>query len=100
MARKEAIESRTLASTERSLIMLRESEQVGVATAQELAAQREQLERSSRNLDAINATLRTTQRNIDGIKSVFASFKNYLTGPKESKDPVAARSIGKLLFLL
>jgi len=90
-AKKDIVESRTLASTERSLAMLRESEQVGIATAQDLALQREKLENTSRNLDTINATLRTTQKNIDGIKSVFSSIKNYWTSPKENKDIPAAR---------
>lgn len=95
--RRKEIEERTLLSTERSIGLLRESEEVGIATAEELQKQREQLERTERSLDNINTTLRFTQKNIDGIKSVFGSLKNYLTKKSEqppvvggSKDPTIA----------
>lgn len=87
LQRKKEIEERTLSSTERSLGLLRESEQVGIATAEELQKQREQLERTEKSLDNINTTLRFTQKNIDGIKSVFSSIKNYL-GKKSEQNPV------------
>ncbi|KAK6620962.1 hypothetical protein RUM43_011261 [Polyplax serrata] len=89
LERKKAIENETLESTERSLYLLRESEETGIATAEELQRQREQLERADRNLDTINSALRTTQRKIDGIKSVFGSFKNYLT---RKSDPLGGTS--------
>ena len=93
LLKKKEIEERTLSSTERSLGLLRESEQVGIATAEELQKQREQLERTEKSLDNINSTLRFTQKNIDGIKSVFSSIKNYLSKKSEqnavggSKEP-------------
>lgn len=80
--RKKEIEERTLASSHRSLGLLHETEQVGVATAEELAKQREQLENTSKQLDDINSTLRFSQKHLNGLKSVFGGLKNYLSGQK------------------
>ncbi|XP_034945355.1 synaptosomal-associated protein 29 [Chelonus insularis] len=77
--RKKAIEERTIQSSERSISLLRDSEQIGAATAEELIRQREQLERTEKRLDDINSTLRFSQKQIQGIKSVFGSLKNYLS---------------------
>ncbi|XP_046385678.1 synaptosomal-associated protein 29 [Ischnura elegans] len=98
LERKKMIEERTIQSSQRSIGILRESEQIGVATAEELVKQREQLERTERRLDDINSTLRTSQKHIQSIKSVFGSLKNYLSGrpnevprsqdmPRESSRP-------------
>ncbi|KAK0086901.1 hypothetical protein PV325_002240 [Microctonus aethiopoides] len=78
--RTKAIEQRTVQSSERSISLLRDSEQIGAATAEELIRQREQLERTEKRLDDINSTLRFSQKHIQGIKSVFGSLKNYLSG--------------------
>ncbi|KOC62365.1 Synaptosomal-associated protein 29 [Habropoda laboriosa] len=80
LQRKKEIEQRTIQSSERSISLLRDSEQIGAATAEELSRQREQLERTEKRLDDINSTLRFSQKHIQGIKSVFGSFKNYLSG--------------------
>ncbi|XP_059622675.1 synaptosomal-associated protein 29 [Phlebotomus argentipes] len=81
--RRREIEDRTLLSSERSLGLLYETEQVGMATAEELARQREQLENTSKQLDDINSTLRFSQRHLTGLKSVFGGLKNYLTRQRE-----------------
>lgn len=78
--RRKEIEERTIQSSERSISLLRDSEQIGAATAEELIRQREQLERTEKRLDDINSTLRFSQKHIQGIKSVFGSLKNYLSG--------------------
>lgn len=78
--RKKEIEERTIQSSKRSISLLRDSEQIGAATAEELIRQREQLERTEKRLDDINSTLRFSQKHIQGIKSVFGSLKNYLSG--------------------
>lgn len=80
LQRKKEIEERTIQSSERSVSLLRDSEQIGVATAEELIRQREQLQRTEKRLDDINNTLRFSQKHIQGIKSVFGSLKNYLSG--------------------
>jgi len=90
--RKKEIEERTLASSHRSLGLLHETEQVGVATAEELARQREQLENTSKQLDDINSTLRFSQKHLNGLKSVFGGLKNYLSGQKNMEPPQARSS--------
>lgn len=79
---KSAVENRMLESSKNSLRLLNETEQVGMATAQELAKQREQLENTNKQLDQINSTLRSSQKHINGLKSVFGGLKNYLTGQR------------------
>lgn len=85
--RRANIENRTLASTNRSLGLLHETEQVGVATAEELAKQREQLENTNKQLDDINTTLRFSQKHLNGLKSVFGGLKNYLSGQRDQEPP-------------
>ncbi|KAB0791299.1 hypothetical protein PPYR_03099 [Photinus pyralis] len=90
--RKQEIEDRTIKSTERSISLLRDSEQVGIATAEELMRQREQLERTDKRLDEINQTLRFSQKHINGIKSVFSSLKSYISGRNDSSPSISTGS--------
>lgn len=78
------VEDRTLQSSKNCLGMLYESEKVGIETAEELVKQREQLSNTEARLDDINSSLKDTQKNINGIKSVFSSFKNWWTTPKQT----------------
>jgi len=78
--RRREIEDRTLQSSERGLGLLYESEKVGLATAEELTRQKEQLARTEERLDDINSTLRNSEKHIQGIKSVFGSIRNYFSG--------------------
>lgn len=78
LMKKREIEENTLESSNRSLGLLFESEKVGVATAEELGRQKEQLLRTEGRLDEINHTLKTSERHLNGIKSVFGGIKNYL----------------------
>lgn len=77
------IEERTLASSNRSLGLLYETENVGIATAEELSRQREQLENTNKHLDDINQTLRFSQKHLNGLKSIFGGLKNYIAGQKD-----------------
>lgn len=86
--RSRAIEERTLASSNRSLGLLYETEQVGIATAEELARQREQLDNTNRHLDDINQTLRFSQKHLNGLKSIFGGLKNYIAGQKDMQQPM------------
>lgn len=101
--RTREIEDRTLASSNRSLGLLYETEQVGVATAEELARQRDQLENTNKQLDDINSTLRFSQKHLNGLKSIFGGLKNYISGQKEfqgappSQMPSRAPTIGEKL---
>ncbi|KAH8418655.1 hypothetical protein KR222_008831 [Zaprionus bogoriensis] len=81
--KRREIEQRTLESTQKSLNLLYETEDVGRATAVELARQREQLEKTDSQLDEINSTLRFSQRHLNGLKSVFGGLKNYLAGNRD-----------------
>ncbi|XP_073812113.1 synaptosomal-associated protein 29-like [Musca autumnalis] len=68
------IEERSLQSTQRSLGLLIDTEQVGNSTAVELAKQREQLERTNKNIDDIKASLGNSQRHLNSMKSVSRSI--------------------------
>lgn len=92
LERKQEIEDRTIKSSERSISLLRDSEQVGIATAEELMRQREQLERTDKRLDEINQTLRFSQKHINGIKSVFSSLKSYISGRNDSSPSISSAS--------
>lgn len=81
--RRKEIENRTIDSSQRSIGLLRETEQVGIATATELAKQREQLEKTRDQLDTINTSLKFSQRHLNGIKSMFGGLKNYLSGKSD-----------------
>ena len=78
--KRREIENRTLDSSHRSLGLLYESEKVGLATAQELNRQKEQLKSTEQRLDDINATLKTSERHLQGVKSVFGGIMNYFQG--------------------
>ncbi|KAK9498127.1 hypothetical protein O3M35_004005 [Rhynocoris fuscipes] len=94
LAKRLEIEDKTIKSTQRTLQHLRNSEFVGVATAEELLHQREQLERTGKSLDDINSTLRFSQRHIQGIKSVFGGLKNLISG-KPSVPPKKTPTISE-----
>jgi len=87
--RRREVEQRTLASSERGLGLLYESEKVGVATAEELSRQKEQLLQTEQKLDDINSTLRNSERHIQGVRSIFGSIRNYFSGHSTAKPPVA-----------
>ncbi|VDK85609.1 unnamed protein product [Litomosoides sigmodontis] len=84
----------SLDSTERSRKNLEQSEQIGIATAQDLLTQREKLEHTEKNLDDIDRTTKMTQRNLNSLKSVFGGFfKNKFTrAPKEEPSMVPSKS--------
>jgi len=85
--KRKEVEERTLASSERGLGLLYESEKVGVATAEELSRQKEQLLNTEQKLDDINSTLRNSEKHIQGIRSVFGSIRNYFSGHKTTLPP-------------
>lgn len=69
-------EDACLESTKRALASIADSEQTGIATAEELMQQREQLARVDQRLDDTQAALKSTQRHINSIKSVWGGFTN------------------------
>ncbi|XP_058462925.1 synaptosomal-associated protein 29 [Malaya genurostris] len=84
--RRRELEESTLLTSQRCLGVLRETEQVGIATAEELHRQREQLEKTKKQLDEINNSLRFSQKHLNSLKSVFGGLKNYLSG-RMAPDP-------------
>lgn len=85
------MEERTLASSERGLDLLYESEKVGSATAVELTRQKEQLLNTESKLDEINSSLRQSERHLQGIRSVFGSIKNYFSGHSSSSSQASGQ---------
>lgn len=90
--KRKEIENRTLSSSQRSIGLLIETEQVGVATASELKKQRDQLENTRDQLDTINTSLKFSQRHLNGIKSMFGGLKNYLAGKSEFESKISPSS--------
>ncbi|VDK42380.1 unnamed protein product [Anisakis simplex] len=88
----------SLDSTQRSRRQLDQSEQIGVATAQDLLTQREKLENAEKNLEEIDKVTKMTQRNLNSLKSVFGGFfKNkFSRAPKENNE-ICVRTVMKLL---
>ncbi|XP_068013353.1 synaptosomal-associated protein 29 [Melanerpes formicivorus] len=76
----------TADSTTRSLSLLYESEQIGVATSEELVRQGEALKRTEQMVDKMEQDLKTSQKHINSIKSVWGGLVNYFKAkPPESK---------------
>ncbi|XP_055598825.1 synaptosomal-associated protein 29 [Uranotaenia lowii] len=93
--RRRELEESTLLTSQRCLGVLRETEQVGIATAEELHRQREQLEKTKKQLDEINNSLRFSQKHLNSLKSVFGGLKNYLSGrmgPESQSHPPPPQS--------
>uniref|UniRef100_A0A1I8EUM4 t-SNARE coiled-coil homology domain-containing protein n=1 Tax=Wuchereria bancrofti TaxID=6293 RepID=A0A1I8EUM4_WUCBA len=84
----------SLDSTERSRKNLEQSEQIGIATAQDLLTQREKLEHTEKNLDDIDRTTKMTQRNLNSLKSVFGGFfrNKFSRAPKEESSMAPSKS--------
>jgi len=78
----------SLDSTQRSRQQLEASEQIGVATAQDLLVQREKLQNTEKKLDEIDRTTMETQRNLNSLKSVFTGFfKNKFSRKPKAPEP-------------
>lgn len=69
-------QSRTKASQQRALSSIYNSEQVGVAAAQELIEQGEKLNRAEQKLEEISELQKDSQKKINTLSSVFGGFKN------------------------
>ena len=82
--RKKQIERETLERSFHSLHLLDECEKVGLATAEELSQQGEQLLRTEEKLHEIDSSLQSSERHIRGIKSVFGGIRNKFSRKKDS----------------
>ncbi|XP_022351630.1 synaptosomal-associated protein 29 [Enhydra lutris kenyoni] len=90
-----------VASTDRSLSLVYESERVGVASAEELDRQRGVLERTERMVDKMDQDLKTSQKHINSIKSMFGGFVNYFKSkpaetPPEQNGPLTSQANSRL----
>jgi synaptosomal-associated protein 29 len=82
---------RQLEATRRCMSSIYDSEAVGIATAEELVRQGEQLDNVEMKTEKINADTRVSQRHLNGIKSIFGGLKNWWQGePKNDNAPVSA----------
>lgn len=70
-----------VASTNRSVQMIIESQTTAIETAEELSKQREQLERTNKNLDKINGDLDHSERHITSLKSIWGTMSNWFKKP-------------------
>jgi len=90
---KEDSMNRQLESTQRCLTSIYDSHSVGVATAEELVRQGEQLDNIEEKTEKINADTRVSQRNLNGIKSIFGGIKNWWQGEgRTDQQPATAPS--------
>ncbi|XP_060576965.1 synaptosomal-associated protein 29-like [Ruditapes philippinarum] len=85
-------EYRQLESTKRALASIDDSERTGIATAEELLHQREQLVNIEKKTDIINQDLKTSQKHLTNIKSIFGGIKNWWNGDKD-KDSQPRQSV-------
>ncbi|KAK4474967.1 hypothetical protein MN116_000754 [Schistosoma mekongi] len=69
-------QSRTRASQQRALSSIYNSEQVGVAAAQELIEQGEKLSRAELKLEEISELQKKSEKKINTLSSVFGGFEN------------------------
>jgi len=78
----------TLASQQRALRVLTETEQIGADTAVELSRQGEVLTRAETKVDNINENLNTAEHHIRTIKSWWGGFTNKYRKQPQTKQPV------------
>lgn len=74
LLQKSKLEDSCLNSTKNSLMLINESEQIGVKTGAELLEQKEKLNRIENDLDTIAGVSRQSQKNINAMNSGVMSF--------------------------
>merc|ERR1712168_387585 len=77
---------RQMDSMNTALSSIHQSESMGIATAEELMQQGEQLDNIERKADYINAEMKNTQKSIDSIKSVWGSLGQWWSTKKKKPD--------------
>jgi synaptosomal-associated protein 29 len=78
--------NRQLEGTQRCLASIYESEQIGIATAEELVQQGEQLDNIEQKVDKINADTKVSQRHLNSVKSIFGGIRNWWNGEGKKDD--------------
>ncbi|XP_018647100.1 synaptosomal associated protein, putative [Schistosoma mansoni] len=90
-------QSRTKASQQRALSSIYNSEQIGVAAAQELIEQGEKLNRAEQKLEEISELQKDSQKKINTLSSVFGGFKNIFSRRQSQPVPQSSSVIDKTL---
>ena len=75
--KRDEINQETIASSNRALGMLHETEKLGVSIDEELDVQKEKLLNTEKSLDEVNSTLKTSERHLKGIDGFFGRLKNH-----------------------
>lgn len=89
-------EARQLESTRNALRSIDDSERIGIATAEDLIHQREQLDNIENKTGKINQDLKTSQKHLTSIKSIFGGIKNWWNGDKDRQSQPPQSSSCKL----
>lgn len=79
-------------SSNRSVQMIIESQTTAIETADELRKQREQLERTSKNLDKINSDLNESDRNITSLKGIWGTMSNWFKKPLKKTEEDSSKT--------
>ncbi|XP_033748082.1 synaptosomal-associated protein 29-like [Pecten maximus] len=92
-----ASEDRQLESTRRALSSIYDSERMGIATAEELTRQGDQLNNIEGKVTDIDKNMSTTQKHLNSIKSVFGGLKNWWSKKEDTNSrPEAAETSSRL----
>ncbi|KAH8862816.1 Synaptosomal-associated protein 29 [Schistosoma japonicum] len=89
-------QSRTKASQQRALSSIYNSEQVGVAAAQELIEQGEKLSRAELKLEEISELQKESQKKINTLSSVFGGIKNIFSRRQSQPVPQGSSSVNNI----
>ena len=87
-AEQDYYKQKMIDSSHRSVRMIQESQDIASETAETLHKQREQLERTNRNLDKMQDDLKESDRSITSLKSIWGTMSNWFRKPvtKSSTD--------------
>ena len=81
---------RMVESSNRSLALIYESQDIASNTAADLAKQGEQLKRTERNLDKMEGDLQQSDRHITSLKSIWGTMTNYFRKPLKTNTEAGA----------
>uniref|UniRef100_V5HDC5 Putative ubisnap n=1 Tax=Ixodes ricinus TaxID=34613 RepID=V5HDC5_IXORI len=101
LAERRQLGDRILDKSDSAVRVMYDTEQVGIATAEELAHQGEQLKNVDRRLDNINTNMKTSQKHLNSMKTLLqlCSVPGSMLDPKPPCKKVQERSLQHNLFL-
>ena len=82
--KRDEINQETIASSNRALGMLHETEKLGVSIDEELDIQKEKLLSTEKSLDEVNSTLKTSERHLKGLNGFLGRMKNHFRSKRSS----------------